>query len=229
MIRQITKHGMIHGPRPRNHHLRCQVMSIDVLPQIIPSQRAYILFRSQYRASQPRSLECRPMQMIQHQLLVLLIHLLHLPQYHVPLAIDRLRIQPRPQQYIRQYIHRPRHVLLEHLRKIHGLLPRGVRVEMPAHVLDLDLQRVLRPYGRALEGHVLEEVRGAVVVSGLVAGAGVDPHAYRGGVGAENCFGGDAESGWEFGDFGGGSGEEVGGEVRIGCGGGRGKGTMVLL
>ena len=43
------------------------------------------------------------------------------------------------------------------------LLAGGVRVQVRAHVLHLQLQRLLRSLLRALEGHVLEEVRGAVV------------------------------------------------------------------
>ena len=91
---------------------------------------------------------------------------------------------------------------------------------MAAHVLDLDLEHVLGAALRALEGHVFEEVGGAVVVRGFVAGAGVDPDSDGGGVGPEDAFGGDAEPAGEGCDGGGRCGEEVGGEVLAGgcCG-----------
>ena len=46
--------------------------------------------------------------------------------------------------------------------------PRCVSVEMGSHVFDLELQIGLGPLGRALEGHVLQEVGNAVVLSSLV-------------------------------------------------------------
>ena len=53
----------------------------------------------------------------------------------------------------------------------------------------------------ALEHHVLEEVRGAVVGGGLVPAAGVDPHAHRGGLGVRGRLGGDAHAVGQGGDL----------------------------
>ena len=74
---------------------------------------------------------------------------------------------------------------------------------------------------------MFEEVGGTVVVGGFVAGAGVDPDSDGGGVGAEDVFGGDAETGGEGCGGGGGGGEEVGGELVLG-GGGCGEAGRVL-
>jgi hypothetical protein len=61
------------------------------------------------------------------------------------------------------------------------LLARGVCVQVAPHVLDLHLQ-VTHGAGRgALEGHVLQEVRGAVAGVGLVAASRINPHAHSGG------------------------------------------------
>mmetsp|Transcript_7353 Transcript_7353/g.16032 ORF Transcript_7353/g.16032 Transcript_7353/m.16032 type:complete len:207 (+) Transcript_7353:702-1322(+) len=201
MLRQLAKPPVIHRPGARDHHLRRQVMRIDILPQIRPTQRAYIPLGTQYRPPQSGILECRPVEVIEDQLLVGLIHLSHLAEYHVPFPIHRARIQFGRQQYIGQYVHGARHVLLEHLGEVHGLLPAGVRVQVSAHVFDFDFQLVLGAFGRSLEGHVFEEVCRAVVVGRFVAGAGVDPHAYRGGGGGGDGFGCDAQAGGEGGYF----------------------------
>jgi hypothetical protein len=47
--------------------------------------------------------------------------------------------------------------------------PGCVSVEMGSHVFDLELQIGLGSLGRALEGHVLQEVGNAVVLRGLVS------------------------------------------------------------
>ena len=161
--------------------------------------------------------------MIQDQFLLVSINLLHLAQYHVPFAIDGIRIEFRIQEYVRQYVHGAMNVLVEYLREVHRLFPTGIRVEVSTHILDLDLEFVLRAAGRALECHVFEEVRRSVVTTRLVSGSGVDPYADRGGVRAGHGFRRDAQS--RIGEgryFGRGSREEVGregmSEVGIGIG-----------
>ncbi len=47
---------------------------------------------------------------------------------------------------------------------------------------------------RALEGHVLQEVRDAVLVLALVAGAGLDPDAEGNGFDMGKGFGGDCQA-----------------------------------
>lgn len=100
---------------------------------------------------------------------------------------------------------------------------------MTAHVLDLNLEGLLSTLVGALEGHVLEEVGGAVVGGGLVARAGIDPHADGGGLGPGDGLGGDAQAGIESGDVRGRSAEDVvreGGGSRC-RGGGCREGTAV--
>ena len=75
-----------------------------------------------------------------------------------------------------------RHVLLQHLGVVGGVFARGVGVEVAADRLDLlgDGARVAPP--GPLERHVLEQVRDAGRSRRLVAGAGLDPDADRGGL-----------------------------------------------
>ena len=90
-----------------------------------------------------------------------------------------------------------RGVLLQHLRVVGGLLARGVGVDVAADRLDLlgDL-RGGAAFG-ALEGHVLEEMRDAVLGLRLVARAGGDVGAERDGLDPLHPFGDDGKAGAE--------------------------------
>ena len=76
-------------------------------------------------------------------------------------------------------VERQRHVGLEHARIIGGGLRAGRGIEIAADGLDFldDLPRAAP--ARALERHVLEKMRNAVLVEAFVAAAGVDPDAER--------------------------------------------------
>lgn len=60
---------------------------------------------------------------------------------------------------------------------------------MTSHVFDFDFQLLLRSLGGALEGHVLQKVRCAVVGGRLVSGSSVNPHTDSGGFSSDDCFG----------------------------------------
>src|SRR5262249_54452105 len=91
-------------------------------------------------------------------------------------------------------------VLLQHLRVIGGVLARGIGVQVPAHGLDLggDVKRAAA--FRALEGHVLQEMRHAVDRRRLVARANIDPDAERYRLDAVRGVGEDAHAALERGD-----------------------------
>ena len=86
-------------------------------------------------------------------------------------------------------------VFLQHLDVVGGLLARGVGVDVAADRLDLlgDLRG--RAALGALERHVLEEVRDAVLRSALVARAGGDIGAERDGLDAVHPLGDDGQAG----------------------------------
>ncbi len=77
----------------------------------------------------------------------------------------------------------------------------GAGIEVAADGLDClrELARVAAL--GALEGHVLEEMRDAVLVRLLVAAAGPDPHAKRGGFQMRHGVGDDCQPGWKLGEF----------------------------
>ena len=89
----------------------------------------------------------------------------------------------------------------QHARIIGRGLDRGGRVEVAADRLDLlgDLARACAAC--ALECHVLEQMRDAVLVRPLVTAAGADPDAERGGLQMRHRVGHDHEAGGKTRDF----------------------------
>ena len=67
----------------------------------------------------------------------LILRLRDLLHHHLLLSLQLLGIEHRVLQDVGQHVDGERHVFLEHARHVGGLLPRGVGVEMSAHVLDL--------------------------------------------------------------------------------------------
>ena len=139
-------------------------------------------------------LERRGVQVVEQHLLHLLLHLLHLAQDHAALALDVGLLQRGVLQDVGQNVHRLGHVLLEHLGVVRGLLARRVRVEVAAHVFNLLLQPSRRALGGALERHVLQEMRRAVVRGGLVTRPGVDPNPHGRGLGVRRGLRRDAHA-----------------------------------
>src|SRR5690606_4037363 len=85
--------------------------------------------------------------------------------------------------------------------EIAGVLDRGRGVEIAANRLDC-LGNLARGAALgALEGHVLEKVRNAVLVRRLVTAAGANPNAERGGLQVRHAVGHDSQAGRQFGDF----------------------------
>ena len=83
--------------------------------------------------------------------------------------------------------------------EIGGRFDAGRGIEIAADRLDLlgDLARGA-PLG-ALEGHVFEQMRDAVLVGLFVAAAGADPDPERGGFQMRHAVGHDRQAGWQAG------------------------------
>ena len=115
----------------------------------------------------------------------------------VLLAHQLLAVESRFGQDVGEHVERERHVGLEHARVIGRGLGAGRRVEIAADRLDLlgDLARGAPP--RALERHVFEEMRDAVLVAPFVAAAGIDPHAERGRLEMRHRVGHHADAGFQ--------------------------------
>ena len=118
---------------------------------------------------------------------------------HILLAHELLAVERRLGQDVGQNVERKRHVGLEDAREIGGALGAGRGIEIAADRFDLlgDLPRGAPP--RALERHVFEEMRDAVLVVPLVAAAGIDPDAERGRLEMRHRVGHDMDAGFQGG------------------------------
>jgi hypothetical protein len=120
---------------------------------------------------------------------------------HVLLTLELRGIEGRLRQDVGQHVDGERHVRPEHAREIGRGLEARRRVDVAADRLDLlgDLPR--RAAFGALERHVLEKVRNAVLLGLLVAAAGADPDANRGGLQVRHGVGHDGQAGGKTGHF----------------------------
>ncbi len=117
----------------------------------------------------------------------------------VLLAQDFVAVEGRLGENIGEDVERQRHVGLEHAGIIGGGFGAGRGVEIAADRLDfLDDLPGGAPF-RALERHVFEEMRDAVLVAPLVAAAGIDPNAERSRLEMRHRFGHDADAGFQGG------------------------------
>ena len=117
----------------------------------------------------------------------------------VLLAQQLVAVEGRLGQDVGEHVERQRHVGLEHARIIGGVLGAGRGIEIAADRLDFlgDLPRAAPP--RALERHVFEEMRDAVLVAAFVAAAGIDPDAERSRLEMRHRVGHDLDAGFQGG------------------------------
>src|ERR1700754_543694 len=119
---------------------------------------------------------------------------------HALLALQFVRHEGWIGENVGQHVERQWHVGLHHARIISGGLRRRAGVEVAAYRFDLldDLARGARR--GALEGHVLEQMRGAVLIGLLVAAADAGPHPERRGLEVRHGIGDHRQAGGKFGD-----------------------------
>ena len=117
-------------------------------------------------------------------------------EHHLPLLVD-LR-ERGCEDHVGHHLERRLEVVVGDACVDDGVLPGGRGVQLGAHGVEglRDLLRVEPP--RALEQHVLDEVRDAGAVGTLVAGADVDPEAERDGAHARHALGDDPLTGVEL-------------------------------
>ncbi len=145
--------------------------------------------------------ERRLLEIVEDDVVRRVVRLADLLQDHAALAFQLLRLEGRVGQDVADDVGAQRGVLLQQLDVIGGLLARGVGVDVAAHRLDLlgDLRRGAAL--GALEGHVFEEVRDAVLLRGLVARAGGDIGAEGDGLDPVHAFGHDGQAGRQAGEL----------------------------
>jgi hypothetical protein len=141
------------------------------------------------------------LQVIEHQIVGRVFGCPDLLHDHVLLALEFVRIECGVRENVGQHVERERHIGFQHACVVGGGLKARRGVDVAAHRLDLlgDLARATAL--GALERHVLQEMRDAVLVGLLVAAAGADPHAKRRGLQMRHAVGGDREAGGKTRNF----------------------------
>ena len=114
-----------------------------------------------------------------HQIVRRVLDHLDLFEDDVLLAEDVGRRKRGPQHHVPQQIGRERQVLVEHLDVVAGVFLGRERVELAADRIDLLRDLLRRSARRALEQHVLDEMRDAALGVAFVARAAHQPHADR--------------------------------------------------
>jgi hypothetical protein len=102
------------------------------------------------------------MEMVKHNLLVLLVDLLLLTYDDVAFALNGAALELGVLEDVGDDVDGLRDVLAEALGVVNRLLTRSVRIEVSAEILHLDLEGMLGATASALESHMLEEVGRAI-------------------------------------------------------------------
>mmetsp|Transcript_18551 Transcript_18551/g.58118 ORF Transcript_18551/g.58118 Transcript_18551/m.58118 type:complete len:521 (-) Transcript_18551:9-1571(-) len=182
LVADLRQLGVLDGAGGRHDHAVRLVVPRDVLAELRLGDGLDVLHGTKDGVSQRTVVEGRQVQAVKDHLLRGLLHFLHLAQDDAALKVEVRLVQRGVLQDVREDVHALPQVLLEALGIVDSLLPGGVGVQVSPHVLDLLLQGDTVPPLRALEGHVLQEVGGAVVLLRLEAAPRIDPHAHSQGL-----------------------------------------------
>ena len=122
-------------------------------------------------------------EQVQHQLVrAVLVHI-DLFDHHAPLPLQFVFVQQGAAVHIAEQVQRQLQIFVQGFRVIAGLLLGGEGVQDAAHVVHGGGKLQGIAGGRALEQHVLQQMRNAPLLGCLPGGAGIGPHA--GGNGAQ--------------------------------------------
>ncbi len=119
---------------------------------------------------------------------IVLVHL-YFFEDDAALAADVVGIEDRVQHQVAEHIHGDGQMLVQHLDVKADAFLGGKGVHVAADGIDLAGDFFRAAVLRALEHHVLDEVRDAVPLQVFVAGAGLDPDPDRGGANVLHLLG----------------------------------------
>lgn len=191
LLGQLDELSVRNAAGTDEHHAVGGIIGLNVGGQVIARDAQNVLLRAEDGAAKRLVLEGRGMQVVEDDLLHLLVDFLLLAQDDVAFALDGRSLQLAVLQDVGEDVDSGRNVIVEGLGVVDRVLARRVGVEVPAHVLDFQLELRLRALLRALERQMLKEVGGAVGLVRLCARAGVDPDAYGRRLGVGGVLGGD--------------------------------------
>ena len=170
---------MIDRARRRDHHIGRAIVAREVGAQPARIDRAHRLGRPEDRAPDRLVRERDALQVFEDEIVGRVLHGADFLHDHVLLAREFLRLEGRIGEDVRQHVEGERHVGAQDARVIGRALDAGRRIEIAADRFDLFGDLARGALLRALEGHVLEEMRDAVLVWAFVPAARADPNAER--------------------------------------------------
>src|SRR5690606_7525821 len=179
-------------------HARGAVVLGEIGAQALGREGAHGVGRAENRAADRLVGKSSFLKEIENDVVGRVVGRADLLQDHALLARELVRVEGRAGENVRENIERKRHVLAEDARVVAGVLKAGGGVKIAAGVLDLlhDLPRVAPR--RALEGHMYEQVRDAMLMRILVARTRTDPDAERGRAQVVHAVGDDRQAAVEL-------------------------------
>ena len=185
----------------RHHHVGAAIMRRQIAAQRIAVEALQGLGRAQQRAPHRLVRVTQLVEMLEHHVVGRILRRADLLHDHALFALQFVRHEGRIGEDVGEHVERQRHVGLHHPGIIGRGLGRGAGVEIAADRLDFldDLAR-RAPRG-ALERHVFEQMRDAVLVRLFVAAADAGPHPERRGFQMRHGIGDDGEAGGKLGDI----------------------------
>eukprot|EP00906_Rhabdomonas_costata_P027859 RCo039560 len=180
--RQVAQLALVHGPRADKDHTGARVVGRDkVVDQLLVDPLLNVLWGAQDGQSVARPLEGPRVKVVHQNLVNARLDVLLLLQDGATLGLHVGLGAAGVQEDVRQDVHGLRDVLLEALHVVAGVLPRGVGIEVGAHLLHAILDVPPRTLPRTLEVHVLQKVSNTVVLQSLVPASGINPNTHRAG------------------------------------------------
>jgi hypothetical protein len=171
--------GVIDVSGSRKHHASGTIARRQKLSELRAGEAGDALARTQYRPAERLAGKRR----IEHQIIDDVVRAVaggsDLLEDHLALALQLVGRVARVLEDVGQNIERNADILLERARVVGGGIEARGRVELATHLLDLLGDILRRTSGRSLEGHVLEQMRDAVLAVVLVAGTRGHPYAER--------------------------------------------------
>lgn len=179
----------------KDHAVRLVVVG-DVLGEVVLLDGEDVLAGAEDGAAESLALEGGSVKVVEDNLLNLLVNLLLLAENDVPLALDGGLLELGVLEDIGKNLDSLGGIVLERPGKVDCVLAlpnpsalrpsesisnpyRSVRIQVSAHVLNLELELLLCPALGALEGEMLKEVRNTVRLVGLSPAARIDPDTAR--------------------------------------------------
>ncbi len=182
---------VVHGAGGREDHAAGMVALGKEVPQIITGNRFDAGWRAKNGAARWLARISGVVHQIKDQVVGTVARARDLLENHFALFLEFVVGEGRILQNVGQDAEGYPFIALEDACEVSGRLQPGGRIEIAADGFDLlgDIPRRARQ--RALERHVLQKVREAVLRGQFVAGASIHPNSKRGGLKVRHGFGDD--------------------------------------